>query len=100
MEFKSYRVPGGHLLASEAARKVLKAAEGGKYIELNLEEAVDTDSTAIKLLIRLYKIINQKNGEIRLVNVSHRILTVLEACRLDRIMYIDPFWRSDERIPN
>ena len=94
MKYKRLKIPGRHLFASDEAKHQLKEAEKGKYIELDILDAVDTDSVAIKKIIRLYKKLLMKGGDLRLLNVHSRILTILEACRLDHIIHMQPYLRG------
>ena len=71
-------------------RSHLKAAltNAQKFIDIDLSETTFLDSSGLGALISFQKIIQSRNGVIRLINPTAEVQYILELTRLDRMFEI------------
>jgi anti-anti-sigma factor len=96
------RVPGPELDSAEAARwekQVLAALDGSPCgtCVIDLDGCTFIDSAGIGLLVRLYRLAQTRNVQIRLGNARGHVLRVLRMTRLDELFHLPAALESTER---
>lgn len=67
------------------SRMELLMKSGGKKILLNMSDLEFIDSTGLGTIIRLHKMINENQCQLRLSNLQPKIMRIVELTRLDNI---------------
>lgn len=76
------------------ARVARLLAEGRLKFVLNLERVLYVDSSGLGGILRAYAQVRKRDGDLKLVNVARRILTMLEATKLLNVLEV---FDSEER---
>ncbi|MFF2447216.1 anti-sigma factor antagonist [Neobacillus sp. NPDC058068] len=83
---------GGEIDAFTAPKlreEILPLAEGeNKSITINLKDVSYLDSTGLGVFVGLFKQLKQKDGELRLIELSDRLIRLFEITGLSNIMDI------------
>ncbi|WP_419955029.1 anti-sigma factor antagonist [Neobacillus niacini] len=75
--------------APKLREELLPLSEGqGKTITVNLKDVSYMDSTGLGVFVGLFKQLNKNEGELRLVELSDRLVRLFELTGLDKIMNI------------
>ncbi|WP_342433561.1 anti-sigma factor antagonist [Neobacillus sp. FSL H8-0543] len=75
--------------APKLREELLPLAEGNnKVITINLKEVSYMDSTGLGVFVGLFKQLNKNEGELRLVELSDRLMRLFELTGLSKIMNI------------
>ncbi|WHY00525.1 anti-sigma factor antagonist [Neobacillus sp. DY30] len=75
--------------APKLREELLPLSEGtGKILTVNLKEVSYMDSTGLGVFVGLFKQLNKNEGELKLVELSSRLVRLFELTGLDKIMDI------------
>ncbi|MDF2854603.1 MAG: anti-anti sigma factor [Neobacillus sp.] len=75
--------------APKLREELLPLSEGNhKVITINLKDVSYMDSTGLGIFVGLFKQLNKNEGELRLVELSDRLIRLFELTGLSKIMNI------------
>jgi len=69
---------------------VLFKMEGAVKLVIDLEEVENCDSSGLSALLIANRLVNANNGELRLANLSEKVISLMKITQLDRVLSVCP----------